>query len=159
MDLNAHMPVFIKSTVNVFKEMLDLSVTSGQVQDEGEGFLSQGFTVMVGFTGGWRGWFFLDMNQQTALKLTEILIAEQYDNVAEEEVLLSGAEVGNIISGNAITSVNNSQPGLNIRLTPPSVFAGEGMSLYNVRLSTRSVVMQTEAGTIKINVAAEEGKG
>lgn len=159
MDLNAHMPGFIKSTVNVFKEMLDLTVTSGQVQDEGEGFLSQGFTVMVGFTGGWRGWFFLDMSQATALQLTEILIGEKYDSVAEEEVLLSGAEVGNIISGNAITSVNNAQPGLNIRLTPPSVFAGEEMSLYNVRLSTRSVIMQTEAGTIKINVAAEEGKG
>lgn len=159
MDLNAHMPIFIKSTVNVFKEMMDLTVNSGQIKDEGEGFQSQGLTVMVGFTGGWRGWFFLDMSQSTALKLTDLLIGEQYSSVAEEEVLLSGAEVGNIISGNAITAINNSQPGLNIRLTPPSVFAGEDMSLFNVRLSTRSVIMETEAGTIKINVAAEEGKG
>lgn len=159
MDLNQHMPIFIKSTVNVFREMLGLTVSSGQVQNEGEGFLSQGLTVMVGFCGGWRGWFFLDMSQGTALKLTEILIGEQYDTVAEEEVLLSGAEVGNIISGNAITSINNNQPGLNIRLTPPSVFAGEEMSLYNVRLSSHSVLMQTEAGSIKINVVAEEGKG
>lgn len=159
MDLNQHMPIFIKSTVNVFREMLGLSISSGQVQNEGEGFLSQGLTVMVGFCGGWRGWFFLDMSQATALKLTEILIGEQYDSVAEEEVLLSGAEVGNIISGNAITSINNNQPGLNIRLTPPSVFAGEEMKLYNVRLSSHSVLMQTEAGSIKINVVAEEGKG
>ncbi len=159
MDLNQHMPIFIKSTVNVFKEMLDLSISSGQVANEGEGFLSQGLTVMVGFCGGWRGWFFLDMSQTAALKLTEILIGEQYETVAEEEVLLSAAELGNIISGNAISSINNSQPGLNIRLTPPSVFAGEEMSLFNVRLSTRSVIMQTEVGTIKINVAAEEGKG
>ncbi len=159
MDLNRHMPIFIKATVNVFKEMLDLSVSSGQVENEGEGFISQGFTVMVGFCGGWRGWFFLDMSQATALKLTEILIGEQYATVAEEEVLLSGAEIGNIISGNAITGVNNSQPGLNIRLTPPSVFAGEEMSLYNVRLNAHSVIMQTEAGVIKINVVAEEGKG
>jgi len=159
MNLNQHMPMFIKATVNVFKEMLDLKVSSGQVENEGEGFLSQGFTVMVGFCGGWRGWFFLDMSQATALKLTEILIGEQYQTVAEEEVLLSGAEVGNIISGNAITNINNSQPGLNIRLTPPSVFAGEDMSLFNVRLSAHSVIMQTEAGTIKINVVAEEGKG
>lgn len=159
MDLTQQMPIFIKSTVNVFKEMLNLSIGNGQVENEGEGFMSQGLTVMVGFCGGWRGWFFLDMSQTTALKLTEILIGELYDTVAEEEVLLSGAEIGNIISGNAITSINNSQPGLNIRLTPPSVFAGENMSLFNVRLSTRSVIMETEAGTIKINVAAEEGKG
>lgn len=158
MDLNQHMPIFIKATVNVFKEMLDLNISSGQVENEGEGFLSQGLTVMVGFCGGWRGWFFLDMSQATALKLTEILIGEQYDTVAEENVLLSGAEVGNIISGNAITNINNSQPGLNIRLTPPSVFAGENMSLFNVRLSAHSVLMQTEAGPVKINVVAEEGK-
>lgn len=158
MDLNQHMPIFIKATVNVFKEMLDLNISNGQVENEGEGFQSQGLTVMVGFCGGWRGWFFLDMSQETALKLTEILIGERYDTVAEENVLLSGAEVGNIISGNAITSINNNQPGLNIRLTPPSVFAGDQMSLFNVRLSARSVIMQTQAGTVKINVVAEEGK-
>lgn len=159
MNISQHMPIFIKSTANVFKDMMDLPISSGHAGDEGEGFVSQGLTVMVGFCGGWRGWFFLDMSQATALKLTEILIGEQYNTVAEEEVLLSGAEIGNIISGNAITTINNSQPGLNIRLTPPSVFAGENMILYNVRLSMNSVIMQTEAGIIKINVVAEEGEG
>jgi chemotaxis protein CheX len=65
--------------------------------------------------------------------------------------------VANVISGNAITAVNNAQPGLNIRLTPPSVFMGEDMSIFNVRLSSWSVIMQTDAGVIKINVAVEEG--
>jgi len=155
---NVRIIQFIKATNTVFKEMLDLTVSSGQMENEGDSFISQGVTVIVGFTGGWKGLFFLDMSQETAIKIAGILTGEDYQSVAEEEVLLSCAEVGNIISGNATTTVNNAQQGLNIRLTPPSVFVGEDMSIFNVRLSSRSVLMQTDAGTIKINVAVEEGK-
>jgi chemotaxis protein CheX len=149
---------FITATKTVFKEMLDLTVSSGQTQNEGDSFISQGLTVIVGFTGGWTGLFFLDMSHETAMKLATILTGEDYQSVADEEVLLSCAEIGNIICGNATTAVNNAQPGLNIRLTPPSVFAGEDMSIFNVRLSSMSVLMQTEAGAIKINVAVEGGE-
>jgi len=138
--------------------MLNLAVSSGQMENEGDSFMSAGISTLVGFTGGWKGLFFLDMSQDTAMKLAGILTGEVYQSVADEEVLLSCAELGNIISGNAITAVNNEQPGLNIRLTPPSVFAGDDMSIFNVRLSSWSVLMQTEAGAIKINVAVEEGK-
>ena len=158
MEDNVRIIQFIKATNTVFKEMLDLTVSSGQMENEGDSFISQGVTVIVGFTGGWKGLFFLDMSQETAMKVAGILTGEDYQSVAEEEVLLSCAEVGNIISGNATTTVNNAQQGLNIRLTPPSVFVGEDMSIFNVRLSSRSVLMQTDAGTIKINVAVEEGK-
>ncbi|MGI6119936.1 MAG: chemotaxis protein CheX [Desulfosporosinus sp.] len=157
MEANARVIQFIKATNTVFKEMLNLIVSSGQTENEGDSFISRGATVIVGFTGGWKGLFFLDMSQNTALKVASILNGEDYHSVAEEEVLLSCAEVANVISGNAITAVNNAQPGLNIRLTPPSVFMGEDMSIFNVRLSSWSVIMQTDAGVIKINVAVEEG--
>jgi len=158
LEANARIIPFIKATNNVFKQMLDLTVASGQTENEGDSFISRGLTVIVGFTGGWKGLFFLDMSHQTAMQLATILTGEEYKSVDEEEVLMSCAEVGNIISGNAITEVNNTQSGLNIRLTPPSIFAGDDMSVFNVRLSSCSIVMQTDAGPIKINVAVEEGK-
>lgn len=157
MEVNARIIQFIRATNTVFKEMMDLTVSSGQMEDEGDSFISRGVTVIVGFTGGWKGLFFLDMKQETAMKVAGILTGEDYQSVAEEEVLMSCAEVGNIISGHATTAVNNAQPGLNIRLTPPSVFVGEDMSIFNVRLSSWSVLMQTDVGAIKINVAVEEG--
>jgi len=153
-----YMAPFIRATVDVFKEMLDLTVTRGQPETEGDSFASRGFTVIVGFTGGARGRFFLDMARETAVKLARSMTGEDYQSFADEEVLLCGAELGNIVSGRAITHINNHQPGLNIRLTPPSVFAGEALSMFNVRLSSWSVVMETEAGPVKINVAVEEGK-
>jgi len=149
---------FIKAVASVFKDMLGIVVTKGEPVDEGEEFGSQGFAVIVGFTGGWRGRFFLDMPPTAALRLASILTGEEYASPTEEEVLLSAAEIGNVVCGNAVTAVNDAYPGLNIRLTPPSVFVGDGFSMFNVRLSSYSVLMQTEAGPIKINVAVEEGK-
>jgi len=156
MDPNQTLAPFIRASNSVFKQMFDLEISKGQVQSEGDTFISQGFTVMVGLTGKWNGWFFLDMTQATAIKLAQIMTGEEYDTAANEEVLLAGGEVANIISGNAITDINNLQPGLNIRLSPPSIFTGEGMSMFNVRLNACSVLFQTEAGNIKINVVMKE---
>lgn len=158
MEINAYVAPFLKSTVRVFQDLLDLKVSSGQAEAESESFLSQGFTVIVGFTGGWSGWFFLDMAQTTAIQLAGSMTGEEYDSVQNEDVLLAGAELGNIISGNAITEVNNIHPGLNIRLTPPSVFAGDSVSMFNLKLNSWSVVVQSTAGAIKINVVVGEAK-
>lgn len=159
MDAKSPMVPFVKATAEVFKDMLGMNISSGEAENEGDLFKSYGFSVIVGFTGGWRGRFFLDMSQDTAIKIASSLTGEEYQTAAEEEVLLSGAELGNIIGGHAITTINNSIPGLNIRLTPPSVFAGDGLSMFNIRLASWSVVMKTDAGPIKINVASEARKG
>lgn len=149
---------FVAATVSVFKDMLDTDITKGQPEPEGDSFISRGFTVMVGLTGGWEGWFLLDMSQETACIFAGNMTGESYDTAENEEVLYAGAEIANIISGNAITKINNAQPGLNIRLAPPSVFAGQGMSMFNARLNSSSVLMDSAAGPVKINVAAREGK-
>ncbi|MGS0765001.1 chemotaxis protein CheX [Syntrophomonas curvata] len=158
MELTQTIAPFVRASNNVFKQMLDLGINKGQAEPEGDSFISQGFTVMIGLTGGWHGWFFLDMSQDTAMKLAGIMTGEEYETVENEEVLLAGAEIANIISGNAITDINNIRSGLNIRLTPPSVFAGEGMSMFNVRLNACSVLLQTDAGNIKLNVVMKEAK-
>ncbi len=158
MELNTTIAPFVRASNNIFKEMLGLSIHKGQVEAQGDSFISQGFTVMVGLTGGWEGWFFLDMSQETAIKLASIMVGEDYSSVENEEVLLAGAEIANIISGNAITDLNNIHIGLNIRLTPPSVFAGKDMSMFNVRLNACSILLQTDAGNIKLNVVMKEGK-
>lgn len=158
MDLAQTMAPFVRASNHVFKQLLDLNIHKGQAEPEGDSFVSQGFTVMVGLTGGWQGWFFLDMSQDTAIKLAGLMTGEAYDNVDNEEVLLAGAEIANIISGNALTDINNLNSGVSIRLTPPSVFAGEGMSMFNVRLNACSVLLQTDAGNIKINVVMKEAK-
>ncbi|NLW91474.1 MAG: chemotaxis protein CheX [Syntrophomonadaceae bacterium] len=149
---------FVAATVKVFKDMLETDIVKGQPEPEGDSFISRGFSVMVGLTGGWEGWFLLDMSQETACIFARAMTGEDYDTVENEEVLYAGAEIANIISGNAITTINNLQPGLNIRLAPPSVFAGQGMSMFNARLSSSSVLMESAAGPVKINVAAKEGK-
>ncbi len=158
MDSSTQIAPFIVAAAGVFRDLFDMEIRNGQPQQEGDSFISQGFTVMVGLTDGWQGWFLLDMSQETIMKLAGIMTGETYSSLEDEEVLLAGAEIGNIISGNAITEINNKQKGLNIRLAPPSVFAGDGLNMFNVRLNSWSVLLDSDAGPIKINVAAREGK-
>lgn len=158
MDVTSNMAPFVRASNNVFRDMLDLTIHKGQAEAEGDSFISQGFTVMVGLTGGWEGWFFLDMSQETAIKLASLMVGEEYHSVEEEEVLLAGAEIANIISGNAITDINNIHSGSNIRLTPPSIFAGDNMSMFNVQLNACSVLLQSDIGNVKLNVVMKEAK-
>ena len=158
MELSTTIAPFVRASNNILKEMLDLNIHKGQAETEGESFISQGFTVMVGLTGGWEGWFFLDMSQETAIKMASLMVGEDYSSVEEEEVLLAGAEIANIICGNAITDINNINSGLNIRLTPPSIFAGNNMSMFNVKLNACSVLLQSDIGNVKLNVVMKEAK-
>jgi chemotaxis protein CheX len=157
-ELSTTIAPFVRASTNIFREMLDLNIHKGQVEAEEDSFISQGFTVMIGLTGGWEGWFFLDMSQETAIRLASIMVGEEYHSVEEEEVLLAGAEIANIISGNAITDINNIHSGSNIRLTPPSIFAGDNMSMFNVQLNACSVLLQSDIGNVKLNVVMKEAK-
>lgn len=155
MELSAQLTPFVKATIKILKDMLGFEVSSGEMEKEADEFYSQGFAVMLGFTGGWKGRMLLDMPGNTATKMASAMTGEPYASASEEEVLLSGAELGNIIGGNAITEINNSHPGLRIRLTPPSVLAGEGIALFNARANSSSVLINTDAGPVKVNVAVE----
>lgn len=158
MELSTTIAPFVRASNNVFREMLNLSIHKGQAEAEGDSFISQGFTIMVGLTGGWEGWFFMDMSQETAIKMASLMVGENYSSIEDEEVLLAGAEIANIISGNAITDINNIHSGRNVRLTPPSVFAGDNMSMFNVQLNACSILLQSDIGTVKLNVVMKEGK-
>lgn len=155
MEMNSQINPFVKATIKILKDMLGFEISSGGVEGEKDEFTSRGFSVLVGFTGGWKGRLILDMPGETAIKMASAMTGELYNAAGDEEVLLSGAELGNIIGGNAITEINNSNPGLQIRLTPPSVFAGEGMTMFNARVSSSSVLVNTDVGQVKVNVAVE----
>lgn len=155
MEMNSQITPFVKATIKILKDMLGFEISSGGVEEEKDEFLSRGFSVLVGFAGGWKGRLIIDMPGETAMKMASAMTGEPYAAPGDEEVLLSGAELGNIIGGNAITDINNSNPGLQIRLTPPSVFAGEGMTMFNARVSSSSVLINTDVGQVKVNVAVE----
>ena len=71
---------FIKGTAIVLTDMLGLTVTRGEPEVEGDLFKSYGFTAIVGFTGGWRGRFLLDMSPTTAVALARGFTGEEYQS-------------------------------------------------------------------------------
>ena len=111
--------------------------------------LSMGVAVVVGVTGSKKGRVLVDMEQQTAKKLGEVLAPGLDD---EDFPLYAAAELCNIVAGGATTNMNNQNRELGLRLAPPSIFSGIQSKIYSPNLSTQVLSFDTTYGLINLNV-------
>ena len=73
------------------------------------------------------------MEPGLALSMAGAVLGEEYGDVKDPMVLSLVAEVNNIISGNAITGINNELL-MDLRLAPPVVFVGRDVVISIPRL-------------------------
>jgi chemotaxis protein CheX len=92
------------------------------------------------------------MSLVTAEKIATMMVGSPVDGL-EGMGLSALSELGNMITGNAITML--SRNGYDVDITPPSVIRGA-----NVEMSTKTpalvVPVCTQYGTIEVNVALAE---
>lgn len=114
-----------------------------------------GVASVVGFTGQVKGRCILWAPASLALALTEWVTGEAPDTHTDEMVLFTMAELNNVLSGHAITNINNAH-NLDLRLSPPSIFAGEGFSVTTPKLQAYSATASLEGQEgLVLNIAAE----
>jgi chemotaxis protein CheX len=92
-----------------------------------------------------------------ACKLCGIMNGEEYDQ-EDEYILFSLAELLNILSGNAISMLNNKHKGLSLRICPPSVFVGQRLNINSPKVKVKIVKVHTDAGDIYLSVGFEGGR-
>ena len=74
-------------------------------------------------------------------------------NELDKMVLSTVSELGNMITGNAVTLL--SQNGYDVDITPPSVIKGTNIEV-STTVPALVVPISTSAGDVEINVALEE---
>lgn len=117
-------------------------------------FESLGITSVIHFTGKVRGRFLLDMEPGLALAATQNITGALYGNIRDGMVLATISELNNIISGAAVSALNNEYQ-LGLWLSPPYVFTGKPCLIALPRMQSASVDCRTLHGKLKINVAFE----
>ncbi|MBM7866075.1 chemotaxis protein CheX [Heliobacterium gestii] len=144
---------FSDAVVNIFRQMadIDVEIESGPAQDSDE-IRSLGVTSILTFAGKVKGRFLLDLDSDLALHVAKTLIGGEYDSVKDHMVLASVSEMNNIISGNAITQLNN-EYSLSLRLAPPIVFAGNDVIIAIPKIASISVNFKTAHGRLKASMA------
>lgn len=151
-DLYAPFAFSIQNTLSAMSEIP--FARAGAFYENAGDFNSLGAMVVVSFSGKRKGRFLIDMENKIAVELARRVTGEPLAALKDQAVIAALSEIGNIIAGDAVTAVNN-QFGYGLRLTPPVVFAGDGMTVG--LQNTESYTMDFEGGCsrLKINVAFE----
>lgn len=113
---------------------------------------SKTISVIIGITGRNKGRILLEVDDATALKITEGMNDGPLDS--ELELYLFLAEFANIFSGNAITRINNTYKGSELRLIPPAIFAGDNLEITTPHIDS-SDLWFTGDGNVRVNVGFE----
>lgn len=156
MDDKLYRP-FCLSTGEIIREMSEIDIVGmDSLEEESSELTSMGISSIITFAGARKGRLLLDMEPGLALSMAGAVLGEEYGDVKDPMVLSLVAEVNNIISGNAITGINNELL-MDLRLAPPVVFAGRDVVISIPRLRSLSSWGETEYGRIRINIAWEGG--
>ncbi len=143
---------FFSSAYDVIQEMSGQSVERGKLAlQNSQTCRSLGFAVIIGVVGEVEGRVILDMSQITAIKFAEIMNMETIGEF-NELVKSSMGEIGNMISGRAVSKLQNE--GYDFNITPPTLFEGQNMVMSNPsELPTIVVPLKAEFGSILVNLA------
>ncbi len=149
---------FLLAGISVINDMIGEKPVKSEVKIQNTNFKSDGLAGIVGISEGGKGVVILDMTKETAIKMAEVVNDEKYSDL-EEFLFITIAEIANMIAGNGITQINNKKQGLNLRLTPPSIFAGDNLEINSPKLSSVGVKFKLSFGEISLNVAFEKLEG
>ncbi len=145
---------FIASAMNVLKQMTGSDVKRGDIA------LRKGIqpkyevAVTLGVVGDIRGDVAYSMSTQTALKLAGAMaMGMQFDDIQNEIVRSAIGELGNMITGGAVTEL--AAKGIKADISPPSIIIGKNIKVFST-LPSVVIPLLTDFGEIEISVSLEE---
>lgn len=117
---------------------------------------SMGMSVVMGIIGRYGGRMILDMSDETAKRITGLLLKK--DEPSKNDLINVLGELSNIIAGNACSFLNKGNNLYGLRVAPPTVVYGERIQISKSDLDT-SIYMEakTALGEILMNVGFNRG--
>ncbi|MEN3000709.1 MAG: chemotaxis protein CheX [Armatimonadota bacterium] len=144
---------FVVSAVEVFQMVLGTTPQRGQLSARKGIFTSQQCNIVLGVTGQLEGVIIYGMSIFTADKIASQMLGtpiRTFDELAASAI----AELGNMISGNALTKLSGA--GYRCNLSPPSIIRGTSVRISTLEIPTLVVPLVTEWGELEINVGLQE---
>lgn len=151
--------LFTNATIIVYKKLTSgiVPIVGGLEKNKGNVIRVDGCTAISGFKGRFDGRFLLNLSIPTALKLHNTLTGNVEDKLTDD-VLFTVSKIGNMIARNAVTRINDEFNSANVRLSPPSVFAGKDMEFFNFKINNFNIILNTQHDFIRINIAVKNGE-
>ncbi len=145
---------FLKASVEVLRMMAQMEFTMGKPYLKTSPFTAENMIIVVGITGEIRGQAVISMGLDMAKTIASAMMmgmpVEEMDEMAKSAL----SELGNMIMGNSATLLFNQ--GVNIDITPPTLMMGENMSISSAQMTTLSVPLNSDRGTITFDISVKE---
>lgn len=98
--------------------------------------VSSGISITIGIIGKYSGRVLFDISPETANKLAAFLLKREVKNPQEVFNVLS--ELSNVISGNACSVLNRKNKIFGFRVSPPTIFHGNSLTISKSQLENVS---------------------
>jgi len=144
---------FLQATQDVFKQMLSLDIERGKTQLKEDLIEGKEVNVLIGVVGSLVGVVAFSFSKSMALEMVKSMAGME---VNELNIFVTSAlgEIGNIISGNAISYLAKANYICDI--APPQIILSENKSISLSTTKSLFVLIKTNLGDFTINIALKE---
>ncbi len=147
---------FYLAAHDVFETMLDLQPERGELKII-EDLVSGGdANVIIGLTGNLSGTIIYSFPKEMALGIVKSMSGMEMEQL-DSFVTSALGEMANIISGNAVTYLNDANYDCDI--VPPQIIIGVNKSVSMATQRAMVLPLKTEMGALDINISIIENKG
>jgi chemotaxis protein CheX len=145
---------FLEAVSEVIKAETGGEAIKGDLTLDKAAYVTDDVTVIIALVGSVEGMVMYSLDNDTAIKIVSIMMGEklsEFDSLVQSGV----AELGNVITGRA--SVKLSQSGYESTISPPTLIIGRGSQISTLDFPRLVVPLQTENGSITVQLALREG--
>ena len=115
---------------------------------------SSGISVTIGIIGRHNGRCVIDMSDDTSLNMTRKILKDEDQSIDNAIAFLS--EFTNIVAGNACSLLNGLNQSFGLRVSPPTVFRGNDITISIGDILSKSYRIKTDLGEIFMNAGFQK---
>ena len=144
---------FLTASFSVLNMVLGTVPKRGPVGVQANSFTNHQINIVCGVTGNLQGHIILGMGETTANRVASAMAGKSL-KVFDSFVASAIAELGNMISGNALMSLSES--GFVCDITPPTIIRGANVEISTLEIPSISIHLETECGSLTVTVGLAE---
>lgn len=144
---------FVDAARSVLEQEVAAEIKRGALALRASAYTTLPITVLVAVTGKVHGIVLYSMTQATALNIVSTMMGqpfEEFDELAQSGI----AEMGNVITGSASTVL--AEAGYAAKISPPTLIVGNGVMISTLDIRRLVVPLETQFGTIEVQIALKE---
>ncbi|MCW3060606.1 MAG: chemotaxis protein CheX [Capsulimonas sp.] len=146
---------FVEASFSVMEMVLGNRPIKGNLAMQPATFTSQQCNVVCGVTGQVQGQVIYGMSLQVADKIATTMLGQPikvFDQLAASAI----AELGNMISGNAMSKLSDA--GFICDITPPTIIRGTNVKISTLSIPAIVIPITLEQGELSITVGLQGRK-